>query len=374
MENNIKKENFHYVYFIESHEISRNIVLSLPENSSEFNALEMIDQTKMENFETSFFINIYKFKIYPDKILEKNKDIQNLEVEIISTDENKDIYKNKINIIDINHDNYLYDFIIIYDNNINILMAMQALFKDFSKQFQIYINYFRKNKINQSAKENDELIFSTLKLLDKEEIKNKKYDFSLLISILMESFKSKYLPKLFEIFKPQNINNYGDIPKDKIRPVINVFNIIEKRIFESFEKEENKEELIFNLYTLLLYINSKFNKEKLDEMLKNEKIKKYLYKTLIINENIFIGLILTKEQIIELINFCDNINFVQLINKLKYNNDLLILLQIINEKKDLFLKKFLECEEKSLIDIELLTLLKKEDNINAIYDQIKDLI
>ena len=371
----INKENFHYVYFIEIHEISRNIVLSLPENSSsEFNTLDIIDQTKMDNFETSLLINIYRFKIYPDKILEKYKDIKNLEIEINVIEENKNIFKSKINIFDINHDNYLYDFKINYDNNMNILLAMEELFFGYSKQFQIFINYFRKNKINQNSKENDELIYSTLKILNKEENKNKKYDFSFLISILLESFKSQYLPKLFEIFKPQKINNYGDIPKDKIKPIINIFKIIEKRIFESFEKEENKEELIFNLCTLLLYINSKFNKEKFDEMLKNEKIKNYLFKSLIINENIFMGLILTKEQIIELINFCDNIDFIQLINKLKYNNNFLILLQIINEKKDLFLKKFLECKEETFIDIELLILIKNEDNLNAIYDQIKDII
>ena len=112
-------------------------------------------------------------------------------------------------------------------------------------------------------------------------------------------------------------------------------------------------------------------------MLQNGEIKKYLYKILFIHRDIFIGLTLTKEQIIELINYNNNIDFLQLINILKYNNDFLSLLQIIFDQKDLFLKKFLENKDENknnCISMELLVIPKKEENMNFIYEQIEKII
>ena len=65
-ENNI--ENFHYVYFIESHDISLNVKISLSEKYSESNTLELIELAKKKDSASTCSVNIYRFKIIPSKI------------------------------------------------------------------------------------------------------------------------------------------------------------------------------------------------------------------------------------------------------------------------------------------------------------------
>ena len=198
-------ENFRYVYFIESQEISRKMTLYLTENDSLFNSLEILEQTKKDNFESSFIIILYRFKIYPEKVKEKYNYEEELEIDVFARDENKNIFSTKIKNLGINYDNYIYNFKLNYEQNINILMPMEELVLDYDEKFQIFLNYLRKNNITLNSIKNDEFIYSTLKLFNEENLKSKKYEFSFLISIFMESYESKYLPKLLEIFKPEII-------------------------------------------------------------------------------------------------------------------------------------------------------------------------
>ena len=365
---NIEK-NYHFIYFIESHIITNNINLYLSENNSESNSLENIEQNKLNNSKNNFSINIYRFKIYPEKILEKYKNIDEFKIEIIVEDKKNNKNTIKINNLDLYHDNYLYDFKITYYNNLVILIEKEQLRLGYPEKFQIFLNYLRNNKITRESEENEDFIYSTLKIFNKE---NKmKFGFSFFISIFLETFKSKYLDELLEIFIPQNIYGFEYIPEEKLTEFINALNIIDNKILEKYVKKDNKENLIFNFYNILLYISFKYNKEKLDEIFKNEKIKKYLYKSLIMNQDFFSGFKMSKKQIMDLINFDANLNNLNhLINILKYNDDFIILLQVINEKKDLFLKENINI----CIDMELVAIPKKEDNLKEIYNQIKDLI
>ena len=367
-----KNEGFHYVYFIETHEITQNIKLSLSEKYSESNTIEKVDQTNNNNLENSYSVNIYRFKLCPEKI----KNPEKLEIEVILEDGNKNKFTNKIKHLDINHDNFLYDFKISYEGNMmtmDIIMPEEELILSDSDIFTLYIKYLRKNKLTKDSKENNDLIYSSLKLLLNK--KEKIYDFSFIILVFMESFKSPYFGDMLEIFKPKNIKGYGEISEEKAIKIIDNLGKVENKKFSNIG-EKNKEEKLLNFYTLLLYLSFKFNKGSLNEILQNESIKIYVYKTLLINENIFKGLILTKQQILDLINISSfTSNFKQLINKLKYNNNLLVILQIINENKDLLLKKYIENNNKDeFIDLEVLIIPKKEDDINAIYNLLKDLL
>ena len=111
----------------------------------------------------------------------------------------------------------------------------------------------------------------------------------------MESFKSKYFSKVIELFNLKNVKQLGKLPENKLTQTINILNAIEKKIFKNFENEENKEELFLNFFTILFYINYKYNKDKKNEMFKNEKSKKYIYQALLTNEDFFTGLTLSKE-------------------------------------------------------------------------------
>ena len=370
-----KDESFNYVYFIESHEISMEVLkLYLTEEYSESKTLERVEKIEEKKFDLVFSINIYRFKICPNKIIDQKE----FEVEVFIEDDNKNKYSTKIKNIDINQNNFIYNFQFNFDeiNTFENELPIMDLKMSNSEQFQIYINYLKSIKGNKS-KEKEDLINNTLNFLMAENEKNKKYDFSFIISIFKESIGTKYIPKIVRLFKPGHLKGLTELDEGVLLPILNVMKIIEKKNFAGFEKEENEEELYYNFYTLYLYGYLKLHKDKIDELFQNEKIKNYLYKTLSENEDFFTGLTLKKEQILDFIN-SSNLNFQKVISQLKYNNDILILLQIINEKKDFFLNKHKEYtkdnEENIRIDVDLLTLPKKDDDINSIYKLIEEII
>ena len=374
-----KDEPFIYVYFIESHEVSMGVSkLYLTEEYSESKTLERVEKIEEKKFELIFSVNIYRFKIYPNKIIEKNKNPEEFEVEVFIEDDNKNKYSTKIKNIDIKQNNFLYNFQFNFDdvNSIENELPIMDLKMSNAEQFQIYKNYLKNTKGNKS-KEKEDLINNTLNILYTENENNKKYDFSFIISIFKESIGTKYIPKIIRLFKPGYLKGLTELDEGGFVPILNILKIIEKKNFVSFEKEENEEELFYNFYTLYLYLNLKLHKDKIDEIFLNEKIKKYLYKTLLENEDFFTGLTLKKEQLLDFIN-SSNLNFQKVISQLKYNNDVLSLLQIINEKKDFFLNKYKEynkdSQDKICIDVDLLTLPKKEDDINNIYKQIEEIV
>ena len=361
--------NDHYVYFIENHDIFCSVKISLPKEYSESMSLEIVYKNDIANKIGSFTISIYRFKICPEKC----------EVDIIIDDERNKSTK-KIENIDINHDNYLYDCKIESDIK-NEVGFFDRLDMDYIEQFDLFLNRIKTQKI-PDKREKDDLFYSIINYLNKKKEENEnikhleKYPFSFLVKLILEFHESKYFPLLLKIIKPENVDDFGDfgdVPKNLLSEFINVLDSIEKDIQERTEGEDNKEELLLNYYRLVLYIYFIKNKVKFNDIFKNPKIKKYIYLSLINNEDLFNGLTLNKEQMIELINSCDNLDFTQLKNKLKYNKDFLTILLIINEQKDLFLNKFNECdkEKDNFINLELIVFPKKEDNLNDICEQIK---
>ena len=375
---NIHKETFHYVYFIESLDIFGDAKYSISMDSPESNILEKINLTDITNKKSTFSTCIYRFKIFPNKILEEYKSPEKFEVEVVlENDKNK--CTKKINNLDIYHDNYLYDFKIDFKNENTDFNFNERLEMNYIEKFNLFINRL-KTEINHTQKEKDDLLYSTLYyLINKKEEKEKagikkyKYSFSFLVTLIIEFYESIYFPLVLKLLKPEDIDEYGVVPDEKISELAEVLDKIEKKLFTPLEKEDSKEELIINFYRIKLYVNFVFYKEKLNEMFGNEKIKNYLYKILILNEDLFNGLILNKKNILELLNLSGNLDFVCLKNKLKFNNDFLIVLQIINEK----INKYKECNKEKnkniFIDMELIVFPKKEDDLNAIYVQIENL-
>jgi len=373
---------FYYVYFIKCFNRQINLKSISSENPGEVNDLEKININESNTAIFGICKTLYRFKIYPDKIKEKNNDSQNLQIELNIEDENKNKHKNILKNIDLNHDNYLYFFQLeINEENLNDDDSPLVEY-DLShlRQFELYLTYLKKQNLDDiKTKEKKDFILSTLDNLFKKD-SNYKYNFSFFIKLFLESYNSEYFTKLIGFFRHENIKEFGKLSEDEINRTFDILTDLDKNIFSFFEKEENKEDLFLKFYILYLYMNIKYHKEKINDMFKSEKNKKYLYKALLINEDFGNGLILTKEQILELINSnSDNLNFIQLKNQLKYNNDYLILLEIINEKKELFLSKFLECnvgnKEKNLsINIELFAQPKIEDDIDSIYNHIRDIV
>ena len=373
---------FLYIYFIKCFNRQINFKSISSEKGGELNDLEYINMNESNTSMFDICKNLYRFKIYPDKIKEKNNNSQDLQIEINIEDENKNKYKSILKNIDFDHDNFLYSFQLEHNeenfNEDEITLVEYDL--SHLRQFELYISYLKKHNLNDiKTKEKKDFILSTLNNLFKKD-NNYKYAFSFFIKIFLESYNSEYFPIVLDFFKHENIKEFGKLSEDELNRAFDVLNDLDKNIFSIFEKEENKEELFIKFYIIYIYMNIKYHKVKINEMFKNEKNKKYLYKALLINEDFSNGLFLTKEQILELINSnSDNLNFVQLKNQLKYNNDYLILLEIINEKKDLLLNKYLEYngdnkEQNLSINIQLFAQPKIEDDIDSIYKNIRDIV
>ena len=375
-------KKFIYIYFNKCFNKQIELKSISSEKAEELNDLEKLNTNESKTSMFDIAKSLYRFKIYPDKIKERNNDSKDLQIEITLEDGNKHKYKSILKDIDFEHDNYLYYFHLdIKEENIND-EELSLVEYDLShlRQFELYLTYLKEQNLNDiKTKEKRNFILSTLNNLFLKD-KDYKYSFAFYLKLFSESYNSEYFIKVLGLLKNENIREFGILSKDELYKTFGILNSLDTKIFSIFEKEENKEELILNFYTIYLYMNCKYYKEKIVEMFKNEKIKKYLLKALIINEDFSNGLVLTKEQILEIINsYSDNLNFVQLKNQLKYNNDYLILLEIINEKKELILNKYLEYddddkEENLFINIELFAQPKIEDDIDSIYNQIKDIV
>ena len=240
-----KDEPFYYVYFIESHEVSMGILkLYLTEEYSESNTLERVEKIEEKKLELIYLVNIYRFKIYPNKINEKYKSPEEFEVEVFIEEENKNKFSTKIKNIDINQNNFIYNFIFDFDdaNSIENNLPIIDLKMSNVEQFKIYLNHLKSIKGNKS-KEKEDLINNTLNVLYEENEKNKKYDFSFIISIFKESIGTKYISKIIRLFKPGHLKGLTELDEASLVPILNIMKVIEKKNFVIFEKEENEEEL-----------------------------------------------------------------------------------------------------------------------------------
>ena len=201
------------------------------------------------------------------------------------------------------------------------------------------------------------------------------------------------------IFKPNKIKELGELSSNTIKKVSNILNAIAKKPENiHIEQEEEKKKGTEIFYTIYLYFNLHFQKDKVLELFNNEKQFDFLYEKLIEFKNLFDYLIIPKEIVIKMLDRVKN--YKQIIDYLYYlGKDCLIFLKVINEKKDLILTLFekvkteeknqtdnidtekknekenqnKEKEEINFIEIEKYVEPKIEDNINEIYKEINDL-
>ena len=251
------------------------------------------------------------------------------------------------------------------------------------EQFEIYVEILRKiyNK-KQNSPENDYLIHSTHLLFDEQ---GKKYNFFFYLLIFLECYRTKSIQQHLLKFNPAKIEGLGTVPESKLKIIKNILNVLGKNPSKSFNLQDSKDasELIEIFYSILLYFNMNFQKEKIDEMFKNDSILTYLSKKLISFHELYKDLVLEKEIVRKLLHKAktfdeikgflpyigtDIINFLQLIySEIDFINkiygDELDKLNEENEKLDKKHKK-----EMKIIDIVEYVTPKKSDDINKLYE------
>jgi len=159
-ERRLTNRDFQYVYFIENHIINTISTIFLENISNEINGLEEIQQPNYKSCKgIEFKCSLYRFKL--DIKQKKELDV------IISLKNDKDeIFSKTIIIPDSSRDNYIYDFI-FKPKKKNTEIKEPPISFSFShcQQFEIYVNYLRKQNIKQQDQENLDLILSTQFLL-----------------------------------------------------------------------------------------------------------------------------------------------------------------------------------------------------------------
>jgi len=361
LEKKIKEEIF--IYFIENHDenSSFNVELDKSKFASE---LKILAEGNYPIYKDNCKYSIYRFKISNFK----SEDKKNIKIKLKYRINNKN-YDAKIAIKDFNF-NFNFDFdIFLYDNKFISNTHQYEKFKD-RDIFKIYIKYLRDNNLLQRSEENLSLILSTLKFI----IYQKKYEFSFYLEIFMECFATKLSSKLIiefdpnKIISPVTIEEKGKEQKNKILKVY-IKKLVEKISLIGDENDKMKYKV--NFYTIILYFYYFFEKETFISLLNDEKKRDDMYPILLKN-NCFKNIELSKEQIEKLINL--SFNFNEILIALSFNKNILIFLQLIQKNfdkiSDLFKKESSDAKKKKkegiIINMDDFISPNDEDNLEEI--------
>ena len=287
-------------------------------------------------------------------------------------------FENKITISDYSRDCFIYDF--KFENTTEngvIVEPPLSLNLNHDLQFEIYLHYIRTTlNLKQYSKENEDFISSTLKLLIGS---GKKYEFSFYIVVLLVCLECnvKFIKRLLIIFKEDKIMDIGKLSENKINEINNILeeikanpNLVLDAINDDWKDEYGKK-----LFEIILFFTYNFKKEEIQKILTSEKMKPYLNKILIEDNNLFKNIKLTKEQINNLIYESKDLDEIN--KALMYCNGVLDLIETISEysnfHKIINIYKAIKSKIKPSIDIESITSPKIDDNIKEICEKFKSL-
>ena len=364
---------YKYVYFIESHNLNEDKDIKLSMDYEEAKELKCVFCDIKEEDKKKYKYSIYRFDLYPPKnnAKEKKKEIK---INLANQDSNFD---GIISIQDFTRDTFIYDFKFNKFSEWGISIDPPESYKfNYIEQFEIYLDYLRnKLKVKQKDQENLDFILSTQCLLVG---KGKTFLFSFYILIFLECFATDLLTRHLAVFKTDKIEGIGEIPKKK---TVLADNIMKKKleekpeqVLDKYNDPKQKDDIGIKLYTLILYYNYIFHRNRMQEVINTNKeiAKKYIYLSLLKFNDLFKELKLTKDQIKSLVDISEN--YGQLLCILNYSNNLFDLLQIITENEDKFFKYYSSAVIKTNINVESMITPQKDDNIKGIHEQYKKLI
>ena len=370
MEANQKEENknYHFVYFIESHDKSKRLEVYLSPNYKASNTLELMDEKDNSQIRNSLISRVFRFKIFPDDILKEQKKAP-FKFVIIMKDKNNESNKSEytIELRDVNNDFYEY----------NLKMdKVEVIPLSYEQQFNIYVDLLRnKLKKKQGCKESDEFIMSTQLLFAGAE---KKFDFLFYLLIFLECFTTKIVHRHLMSFKPEKVQGLGNVKEDKMKQLKNILNLIVKRPEKIRVLNENSRKSATELfYFVVLFFDMNFQREKLNDLLGDEKIFDYLCARLIKYHDFLKNLILANSQVSTLIEKSKDFNEI-LISLFYVGKDFINFLQVINNKWEKIRKLYddeLKKEDKNPepIDTEKYIIPKIEDDMMKLKEEVEKL-
>ena len=340
-ESSEENKDYHFIYFIESHDKTRKIESYLSPEYKNSDTLELLPQMKLSDYsdiKKSLISNLYRFKIFPENC-DKNK--QEQEITIFFTEKKDENNEEKINkseytlkIRDYRNDFYDYD---LYDEKLNIVKL------PYEQKFELYIYYLQSTKAKQGSKEYNEFILSSQRLLAGAE---QRFDFLFYLLIFLECFTTKLVHRLLFSFKPKKIRGLGKVPSFKIKQMGKILNFLAKKPEKiRVEKEESRKQITGLFYFVLLYFNLNFDKEKINDMLNDDQIFEYVYKNFFQHTYLFEKMIISNELVCKLLKKVKEYNEI-LISLSFLGKNFLNFLIVINKMSDLIIKFIAEEEKK----------------------------
>ena len=374
---NKKNEDKQYIYFIEVHKKGAKMKLYIQDNDkykflSPLKKEAIYDINNIEN--CLFEVNIYSFIIFFSKVNEK----KNKTIKVILEEENKNKFESKIDIQDIERDKDYFIFNFKFESSKLLILdkLCQSSFRlPDSEIFNYYANFIRNVLYeNQDSKKNADLMYYARKKL----IEKKNYNYYFFANILIESFKNKSLfLELFQLYKKDKFEtkdifiNVGKMEEIK-RDMNAITEYIE--ILFGYAKDEIDENILkSNIISFIFYFNYYYQKEQVNRMAEIKEINSYVFD--IISKNKFEDLFLTKNAINEL--FKNIKNFDNLHELFYYNNNMLDLLEVIDEKKSDIIRFYLlgiVNKKNKIIKINEFIVPQKNDKLEEIFYHIKEII
>ena len=332
-----KDENreYHFVYFIESHDKSKTLNIYLSSNYKDSGTLENIEEKDLSTEKESLISNLYRFKLFPDNY-EQDKKEGEVEV-IIEEKKMEDILNTSKYIIKIN--NIHKDF---YEYNLK-MDQIAPIKLTYEQKFELYTDFLRKKlKKLQTSKENEEFITSTQLFLEEN-----KFNLLFYLLIFLECFSTKLLDKLLEVFKPEKLIGNGEVSESKLSKIKNILNSFSKSPEKiKLENEEKRKERTETFYFIYFYFNANFQKNKLEEIFTEEKIFNYSFDNIINYQKNIPNLILPKEIVCKLIEKSKTLK--QALTSLLYlGKNTVNVLEVINNKKEDILNLINEDEDNN---------------------------
>jgi uncharacterized protein YihD (DUF1040 family) len=136
-----ENKEYHFVYFIESHDKSKRLEVYLSPNYKNSNTLEMVEEKDSSQIRNSLISRVFRFKIFPDEIIKEQKKGP-FKFVIIMKDKNNAANESQytIELRDIKNDFYEY----------NLKMdKVEVIPLSYEQQFNIYVDILR-NKLKKN--------------------------------------------------------------------------------------------------------------------------------------------------------------------------------------------------------------------------------
>ena len=363
----IKYEN--YIYFIGTFKKGKEITLKYNECILQPYQINEIQDKDKTTYEVKIFRidkNNFEFK----------EEIETLKFKIILEDKEEGEFKASIE-----RRIKKYGFTFLFNTNfvrktffIDKYPSAQYLLSN-KEQYEFYRNIIdMKDKYHKS-----DLVWSAAYMIEKAE----QYEMSFFVTVFSDIIYIKELYIYSQIFNIKKISSLGIVNKNDLMHAQSLINLNFANPEEDMIRTEDIEEKERNLKKMaifLFYFNYHYQKDKIIDLLNNEHYNKYIYQKLIERKKELLGINLQKNCMNKLISFAKDYDELAII--ISYSKDVLEVLEIINENRNIFIEKLKIIMKENKNDDNKINktiyinkdIIKESDNIEKIKVQIEKIL